>query len=254
MHPHGDRTAWLQGGDARCTDSGAAPRRPWHIVLFGPPGVGKGTQADLVVEHFGACHLSTGDIFRAATSGHAPVSPAMEAALTAMRRGELVSDAMVVELVRERINCLCCEHGFLLDGFPRTVEQARALDAMLARAGTQLDVVLELEADEETIVRRLSGRRVCRQCKACWHEEMKPTRRPGVCDSCGGELYQRDDDRPAAIQVRLDTYRNTALPVSEHYRLAGILRLIDARGEPAAVFAEIRRVMEGLARRAQPLP
>jgi adenylate kinase len=243
MHSHGEQIPWLHGGCGPCTDLGARPVRPWHIVLFGPPGVGKGTQAGLVAEHYGACHLSTGDVFRAATDGHAPVSPAMEAALAAMRRGELAPDSVVVELVRERIACLCCGRGFLLDGFPRTVEQARALDAMLAARGARLDIVLELEAGEETLVGRLSGRRVCRHCHAAWHETLEPTRRPGVCDACGGELFQRDDDRPAAIQVRLDAYRKTACPLAEHYRARGILRLVDASGEPAAVFAQVRRAM-----------
>lgn len=248
MHPAGDRTAWLLGGDATCHDPGPRPRRPWHVILLGPPGVGKGTQAARLVGELGACHLSTGDVFRAACRGsESTPSPAMAEALATMRRGGLVSDDTVVALVRERVRCLCCHHGFLLDGFPRTVDQARALDAMLAGVGTQLDRVILLDADEPTIVHRLSGRRVCATCRANWHIESHPTRIDGVCDTCGGALIQRDDDRPETIHVRLEAYHAAADAVIGFYRDRGLLATIDASAPPAEVFARIVAALPGAA-------
>lgn len=244
MHHYPDRTAWLQGGNARCIDPGPTPRRPWHVLLLGPPGVGKGTQAELIIESLGACHLSTGDVFRAAHHGcNGPVSPAMQEALGAMKRGELVSDATVVNLVRERVGCLCCAHGFLLDGFPRTRDQAEALDGMLAAAGTRLDAVINYTAAEEEILARVGGRRVCRRCKRGYHLDHKAPRTPGVCDACGGELYQRDDDRAEAVHTRLEAYRATARPVVEFYRAKGVLHEIDAHGSPGQVFEKTHAVL-----------
>ena len=248
MYTTGNRIAWLQGPDANCAKTGPVPPRPWHLVLLGPPGVGKGTQAEKIIAEFGACHLSTGDVFRYAardTSGHAP-SPAMAVALAAMKRGELVSDATVVELVRERIQCLACQYGFLLDGFPRTLEQAHALDAILGAAGRKLDAAINYFAAESVIIERLSGRRVCRQCRTGYHVQNKPPRMAGRCDACGGELIQRDDDKPEAIRTRLHAYATTCEPVLEFYRRQGLLREIDAAGDPEAVFVHTREVIQKL--------
>jgi adenylate kinase len=239
MASAGNRIAWLQGPGANCTDLGPARRRPWHIVLLGPPGVGKGTQAEKIVAEFGPCQLSTGDVFRHAardTSGKAP-SPAMATALAAMKRGELVSDATVVDLVRERASCLACPNGFLLDGFPRTLEQAQALDGILAEVKRELDAAINFFAPEAVIVERLSGRRLCRLCRLGYHVVNRPPRVPGVCDACGGELIQREDDKPEAIRTRLRAY----------YRRQGLLREIDASGDPEAVFAQTRDVIQQLA-------
>ncbi len=241
MHPSGDRTAWLLGGDARCHDSGPLPRRPWHVILLGPPGVGKGTQAARLVDTLGACHLSTGDVFRAAHhSCDAARSPVMAEAMATMHRGGLVSDETVVALVRERIRCLHCNHGFLLDGFPRTVDQAHALDEMLTGVGTCLDRVVLLDADEQTIIHRLSGRRICSRCRASWHVESHAPIVPGVCDSCGGALVQRPDDRPETIHIRLEAYHAEADAVIAFYRDRGLLATIDAGAPPGEVF---RRLM-----------
>ena len=248
MYTTGNRIAWLQGPDASCAKTGPVPPRPWHIVLLGPPGVGKGTQAEKIITEFGACHLSTGDVFRYAArevSGPAP-SPAMAAALAAMKRGELVSDATVVELVRERLQCLACQYGFLLDGFPRTLEQALALDAMLGVAGRKLDAAVNYFASESLIIERLSGRRVCRQCRTGYHVQNKPPRVAGRCDACGGDLIQRDDDKPEAIRTRLRAYASTCDPVLGFYRRKGLLREIDASGDPEAVFVHTREVLEQL--------
>jgi adenylate kinase len=179
------------------------------------------------------------------TSGHAP-SPAMVVALAAMKRGELVSDTTVVELVRERIQCLACQYGFLLDGFPRTLEQAHALDAILDSAGRKLDAAINYFAAESLIIERLSGRRVCRQCRTGYHVQNKPPRVAGRCDACGGELIQRDDDKPEAIRTRLHAYATTCDPVLEFYRQQGLLREIDASGNPETVFVHTREVIQKL--------
>jgi len=248
MYSTGNRIAWLQGPDAHCAKTGPVAPRPWHLVLLGPPGVGKGTQAEKIIAEFGACHLSTGDVFRHAArvnDGPAP-SPAMATALAAMKRGELVSDATVVELVRERAQCLACQYGFLLDGFPRTLEQAYALDGILARVERRLDAAINYFAPEVLIIERLSGRRVCSQCRAGYHVVNKPPRVADRCDACGGALRQRDDDQPEAIRTRLRAYAATCDPVLHYYQRQGLLRSIDASGDPEAVFAQTRAVIQAL--------
>ena len=241
-----NRNAWLKGGDAQCDNPGPRPRRPWRIVLLGPPGVGKGTQAEMIVETLGACHLSTGDVFRAASAAAAcgvPVSPAMQAALAAMKRGELVSDDMVVDLVRERLRCLQCERGFLLDGFPRTRAQAEALDAMLTQLGARIDAAINFTADDSEIVGRIAGRRVCRQCKTNYHLQVHPPRVAGVCDVCGGEVYQREDDKPAVVRTRIAAYHATAQPVVEFYRAKGLLHEIPVHNTPQQTFQKTHEVL-----------
>ena len=248
MYSTGNRIAWLQGPHANCAKTGPVAPRPWHLVLLGPPGVGKGTQAEKIIAEFGACHLSTGDVFRyAARATEAPApSPAMATALAAMRRGELVSDNTVVELVRERAQCLSCEYGFLLDGFPRTLEQAHALEGILARVERKLDAALNYFAPEAVIIARLSGRRVCPKCRTGYHVANKPPRVADHCDACGTALIQRDDDKPEAIRIRLHAYAATCDPVLEYYRRQGLLREIDASGDPDAVFVQTRAVIDAL--------
>lgn len=245
-----DHAAWLKGGDTRCVNDAAVPRRPWHVVLLGPPGAGKGTVAERIVERFGACHLSTGDLLRAAKGGCAPAgSVAMEEAAAAMRRGELVNDDTIVRIVRERVRCLVCAHGFLLDGFPRTRMQAVALEGILADAGRALDAVLDITLPDDVIVERLQGRRVCRGCGAIFHAVNRPPARDGVCDACGGALFQRDDDRPEAIRVRVAAYHETVDGVESFYRERGLLATIDGRGAPDEVF---ERALKALNPPAQP--
>lgn len=226
--PH-ERAGWLRAA-ARCQPA-AIPERPYRLVLLGPPGVGKGTQAEQLCRTLGTCHLSTGDIFRAAQCQTEP-TPALAAALEAMRRGELVPDAVVVDLVRERAACLRCRGGFLLDGFPRTVAQADALDELLAEQGVSLDAVLSYELPLEEIVTRLSGRRTCSDCKAVYHLTARPPRAAGACDQCGGQLVQRDDDRPHAIRVRMRAYEEKTRPLTEYYRQARKLVTVQASGTP----------------------
>jgi adenylate kinase len=194
------------------------------VVLLGPPGVGKGTQAAFLTQQLGVCHLSTGDVFRAARSQRdKPPSPAMAAALDYMSKGHLVPDEIVWEMVCERVGCLRCNGGFVLDGFPRTLAQVSILDGVLSKLGMGLDKVLKLVVPENEIVRRLSGRRTCPQCGAVFHLESRQPAAPGVCDVCGSALVQRPDDREQVIRERMKVYADQTLPVADAYRSRGVL-------------------------------
>jgi adenylate kinase len=207
------------------------------LVLLGAPGAGKGTQAELLSEYLGACHLSTGDIFRTAKSlADGERTPALMAALEYMRRGELVPDETVLALVAERMGCLRCEGGFLLDGFPRTAAQAGALERLLRSHGLKLDAVLSYELPLEKVVARLSGRRTCQDCQAVFHVETRPPRRPAVCDHCGGKLYQREDDRPESVRVRMKAYEQSTAPLADFYLHRNLLLPIPAEGTPTQIF------------------
>lgn len=233
-----DRAAWLKGGNACCSVPPAPAQRPLRLVLLGAPGVGKGTQAELIHERLGACQLSTGDVFRAAKSGcgGGELSPALAEALQFMRRGELVPDTTVLQIVRERAGCLRCQGGFLLDGFPRTVAQAEALDQICAELQTGIDAVISYELPIEKIVSRLSGRRTCEKCKAVYHVESRPAKTPGVCDHCGGKLVQREDDRPEAVRVRMEAYERSTAPLADYYARRGLLIRVSAEGTPEDIF------------------
>lgn len=230
-----DRAAWIRGGKATCKEP-PGQARPWRLVLLGAPGVGKGTQAELLCERLGTCHLSTGDIFRAAKSCPPEErTPALETALTYMQRGDLVPDETVLDLVRERKECLRCGGGFLLDGFPRTVKQAEALELILAEEQLPLDGVLDYELPMEEVIKRLGGRRTCAGCKAVFHIVTRPPHRAGLCDHCGGKLYQREDDRPESIRVRLETYARSTAPLTDFYAKRGLLIRISAAGSPEEI-------------------
>ena len=209
---------------------------PWRLILLGAPGVGKGTQADLLRQRLRACHLSTGDVFRAASKQNGcDLSPAMKAALEYMRRGDLVPDATVWDMVRERSACLRCGGGFLLDGFPRTLSQAESLKRLMESEGLPLTAVLNYELPLGEIVARLSGRRTCEKCKAVYHVTERPPQAEGVCDQCGGALYQREDDRPESVTVRMETYERSTAPLIEFYRKLGLLLSVPATGSPEAI-------------------
>lgn len=219
------------------------------MVLLGPPGAGKGTVAEGIVEKYGACHLSTGDLLRAAKGGcGGSGSSAMEEAVAAMRCGELVHDDTIVRIVGERVRCLVCAHGFLLDGFPRTLAQAESLDGMLGVFGRTLDAAINVSLPDAIIVERLQGRRVCKECQATFHLVNKPPASVGICDACGGALAQREDDQPAAIQVRLDAYHAKSDAVIDFYKAKGILLEIDGRGWPDEVFARADAALDSIAR------
>jgi adenylate kinase len=243
-----DRTAWLRGGEAQCKTPPRRQLQPRRLVLLGAPGIGKGTQAELLCEGLGACHLSTGDIFRAAkTLDPCDRSPALDAALDSMRKGELVSDTTVLDMVRERLRCLTCKGGFLLDGFPRTVVQAEALNAILREQNVFLEAVLSYDLPIDRIVARLSGRRTCSGCKAVYHLTARPPKVPGSCDHCGGKLFQREDDQPEAIRVRMNAYEQSTAPLIEFYRRQGLLVSISADGAPKEIY---QRAMAALNSRA----
>lgn len=198
-----------------------------RLVLVGPPGAGKGTQASFVSAHLAIPKISTGDIFRA------NVGQRTQLGLLAkefMDTGDLVPDEVTIAMVGDRLREDDTEDGYLLDGFPRNVPQAESLDKMLGNMGTALDVVLELVVDDDEVIRRLSGRRTCPVCGHIWHVEFDPPLRDGVCDHCSGSVFQRDDDRPETIRHRLEVYAAQTAPLVAFYAEKGILVGIDATG------------------------
>lgn len=228
-----DRAAWLLGASGRCEVVHPNSQFTWRLVLLGAPGVGKGTQADLLRQQLGACHLSTGDLFRMAGSRpECELSAAMRSALAYMRHGDLVPDATVWEMVRERKECLHCHGGFILDGFPRTITQAQSLRQLMENEGIALTAVINYELPTSEIVARLGGRRTCEGCKAVYHITERPPRTPGLCDLCGGRLFQREDDRPESIHVRLDAYDCSTAPLIAFYERLGLLLRVPAAGAP----------------------
>ncbi|MGI8887690.1 MAG: adenylate kinase [Nocardioidaceae bacterium] len=198
-----------------------------RVVLVGAPGAGKGTQAKFISQHFDMPQISTGDIFRANIAEQTKLGMAAKRYMDA---GELVPDEVTIGIVSDRLSKDDTVNGFLLDGFPRTAPQAEALNKLLAEQGTPLDVVLELQVDSEEVVRRLSGRRTCRECGHVWHLDFDPPRDAGVCDACGGDLFQRDDDLPETILRRLDVYAEQTAPLVDYYSDAGLLKSITAHG------------------------
>jgi adenylate kinase len=240
-----DRTAWIKGGNAECQVKPQKPPRPWRLVLLGAPGVGKGTQAELLCENLGTCRLSTGDIFRSAKClAENERSWVLEDALRFMRSGNLVPDETVLDLIRERARCLRCGGGCLLDGFPRTVAQAEALSELLQQETIELDAVLNYELPIEEIVSRLSGRRTCSGCKAVFHVSNRPPRIEGVCDHCGAKLLEREDDRPDAVRVRMEVYESSTKPLIDYYHQRGLLIIIKSEGTPETI---CRRTIAALA-------
>lgn len=228
-----DREAWLKGGDSLCAILPPPPLHIYRLILLGAPGVGKGTQAELLGQRLGACHLSTGDVFRAAKSlPKEQLSPAMQMALASMSRGELVQDETVLAMVRERSRCLRCRGGFLLDGFPRTVVQAEALENVLKWERRALTAAVNYDLPTDVIVARLSGRRTCPDCKAVYHETTRPPKTSGVCDQCGGKLYQREDDRAESVRVRMTAYQRSTKPLIDFYERRGLLVTVAATGAP----------------------
>ena len=239
---HATRDGWFFAGEVRCDPIPPLRVPPCRLVLLGPPGVGKGTQAKLLCERLRACHLATGDLFRTAKSDGA-MSPAMRGALDAMQRGDLVSDEVVISMVRERSTCLKCQGGFLLDGFPRTVRQAQTLEGMLTELGAKLDAAICFELPIEEIVDRLSGRRTCLSCQAVFHVTAQPPKYPDVCDHCDEPLIQRRDDHPETIRVRMRAYENDTRPLIDYYERNGKLQRVLAAGSPHEILSDTLQVL-----------
>jgi adenylate kinase len=215
-----------------------------NLDLLGPPGAGKGTQAKRLEERYGLKQLATGDMLRAERQSGSALGKQVQAI---MDSGQLVSDDIVIALISQRIDGLAGK-GFILDGFPRTVVQAQALDGMLKAKGLKLDAVIEMAVDEEALVERLAGRRTCAKCGASYHLSLNPPKVAGVCDVCGGtELKQRKDDEPETIRARFAVYRNQTAPILPYYRAQGLLRAVDALAPPDRVTAEIGRILDGAA-------
>ncbi|HYN94493.1 MAG TPA: adenylate kinase [Pilimelia sp.] len=198
-----------------------------RLVLVGPPGAGKGTQAEFIAAHLAVPKISTGDIFRANVAQGTPLGVQAKQFMDA---GQLVPDEVTINMVRERLAEPDAGDGFLLDGFPRTTPQAVALDKLLADLGNALDLVLELVVDDDEVIRRLSGRRTCRGCGKIWHVEFDAPSVAGACDRCGGELFQRDDDKAETIAERLRVYSRDTAPLVDYYGAQGKLVGIDATG------------------------
>lgn len=214
-----------------------------NLVLMGLPGAGKGTQAEKIIDKYAIPHISTGDMFRAA------IKEETELGLKAksfMDKGELVPDEVTIGIVRERLSKDDCKNGFLLDGFPRTVAQAEALENILSSLGKRLDYVINIEVDREILTERLTGRRICENCGATYHLVFNPPKTEGVCDKCGGPLYQRADDNAETVGNRLDVNMKQTRPLLDFYEEKGYLRNVNGQQDIHQVFADIDQLLSQL--------
>ncbi len=214
-----------------------------NLVLMGLPGAGKGTQAEKIVEKYDIPHISTGDMFRAAMKDETELGLK---AKSFMDKGELVPDEVTIGIVRERLSKDDCKKGFLLDGFPRTVPQADALEGILFDLGKKLDYVINVQVDQEILMERLTGRRICKNCGATYHLVFNPPANPDVCDRCGGELYQRADDNEATVKNRLEVNIKQSQPLLDFYESKGYLRNIDGQQDIQKVFLDLDELLSNL--------
>ena len=212
----------------------------FNLVLLGPPGAGKGTQASRIVAEYGIPHVSTGDILRGAVKNQTAMG--LEAKKY-MDAGNLVPDSVVIGIVKDRLQEGDTAKGFLMDGFPRTIPQAEALDSALDDLDRAITKVLVLLVDEDLLIRRLTGRRICRSCQTPFHVMFSQPQVEGVCDKCGGELYQRDDDSEATVRNRLEVYRNQTEPLIDYYDKAGVVARVDGAKAPDAVYEDIQMAL-----------
>lgn len=215
-----------------------------NIIFMGPPGAGKGTQAERIVNQFSIPHISTGDAFRLAMKQGTPLGVK---AKEFVDKGLLVPDDVTIGIVRERLQQPDCENGFLLDGFPRTISQAEALDEILHSMGRKIDHVINLTVDRTKLLARLTGRRVCKSCGATYHVLFNPPAQEGVCDKCSGELYQRSDDTEEKVGTRLDEYFNKTAPLLSYYENKALLRQVDGEQEIDTVTEVIGSLLKGQA-------
>jgi len=210
-----------------------------NLIFLGAPGAGKGTIAKEMVAKYGIAHISTGDILRGEVAAQTPAGKQAE---TLMKAGQLVPDELVAGMVRRRIAEPDCKRGFILDGFPRTIRQAELLEDAMAELGISLDLVMYLEVDDETLLRRLTARLNCRKCDAIYNKISRPPKKEGVCDACGGELFQRPDDSPETAKSRLDVFYRQTAPLIDYYRKNGLLFTLEAGAIPdmmAKIAAEL---------------
>jgi adenylate kinase len=215
-----------------------------NLLFMGPPGAGKGTQAEKIVAEFHIPHISTGDAFRLAMSQGTPLGVE---AKSYVDKGLLVPDEITNGIVRDRLSQPDCDKGFLLDGFPRTIAQAEALDGILKEQGKHIDHVINLSVDRNKLLARLTGRRICKACGATYHVIFNPPKHDGVCDKCSGELYQRSDDTEEKVGTRLDEYMNKTAPLLEYYEKQGTLRSIDGEQDIDVVTSDIHKLLRGQA-------
>lgn len=210
------------------------------LILLGPPGAGKGTQASSIVEEYKIPHISTGDILRNAVKNQSAMGIEAKKYMDA---GDLVPDSVVIGIVKDRLTESDTARGFLMDGFPRTIPQAEALDEALGSISREVGKVIAILVDEEALVKRLTGRRICRDCQAPFHVSFNASATEGICDKCGGELYQRDDDSEATVRNRLEVYRAQTEPLIEYYDKQGLVARIDGDKAPDLVYADIREAI-----------
>ena len=211
------------------------------IVMLGAPGAGKGTQAKRIAEEYGVPHISTGDIFRANIKNNTPLG---QQAKIYMDKGELVPDELVVSLIMDRFDEPDCEKGYILDGYPRTIPQAEALDKALKDNGEKLDFAIDVDVPDEVIINRMSGRRACLNCGATYHVVNNPPKAEDVCDSCGNALVQREDDREETVRNRLDVYHDQTEPLKQYYAGSGVLYTVDGTKDMEEVFKSICSIVE----------
>ena len=211
-----------------------------QIIMMGAPGAGKGTQAAKMVKEYGIPQISTGDMFRAAVAEGTELGKAAKACMDA---GKLVPDEVTVGIVRERLSKADCAKGFILDGFPRTVEQADALGKILSDLGKKLSCVINIEVPSEYLIERAVGRRICRKCGATYHIKYNAPREAGICDDCGGELYQHGDDTAETMQKRLSVYEAATRPLIEYYKAAGVYEQVDGRQGIEKVTEDLKKIL-----------
>ena len=210
------------------------------IIMLGAPGAGKGTQAKMLAEKFNIPHISTGDIFRANIKNGTELG---KKAKEYMDKGQLVPDELTVEILLDRVANDDCKDGYVLDGFPRAIPQADVLDKELTKLGDKVDFAINVDVPDENIVRRLSGRRACLKCGATYHIEHIPPKKEGICDTCGSELVQRDDDKPETVQNRLSVYHEQTQPLIDYYNKKNILKSVDGTKDMQEVFSDIVNIL-----------